>query len=876
MNDLTPMMRQYHQIKAQYNDAILMFRIGDFFEMFYEDAIEASKILGIALTSRNKGAAADVPLCGVPHHAVSAYVSKLIQAGKKVVLCDQVEDPKKATGIVKREVIRVVTAGSVLDERDLDSRTNNFLMSIYPAKDRIGYCFADLSTGEFAMGQLTDEKEIATEIGRIEPAEVLVPESTANVSAIKKCLASVNETPVQSIPDESFNLEKGMSLLAEQFPNINISKLAETGLDAAIRAAAAVIQYLKQTQLRDLSHIATLTVHRTDFFMVIDEVAKRNLELTATIIERERKGSLLGLMDRTITPMGSRKIKSWLLYPLIDLKTISARHNAVEFAKNHATWRINIRKIFEGINDLERLAGRISLAVGNARDLLAIRFSLQRLPEIAELLKESEPELFARLLQRLDLLGDVAELLDKAISDDPPTALREGKIIKDGFHLELDELRKIARSGRNLLSELEAKEKDRTGISSLKVGYNKVFGYYIEVTKPHLHKIPPDFIRKQTITTGERYITPELKELEEKVLNAQERIIDLEYELFCQVRDQVSSQVGRIQQSAGVLAELDVLCTFADLAEEYNYCRPNVHDGDSIMIKEGRHPVVERFFKTERFVPNDSLMDTTENQILILTGPNMAGKSTYLRQVALIALMAQMGSFVPAAEASIGIVDRIFTRIGAADSLIKGQSTFMVEMIETARILSQATGRSLVILDEIGRGTSTYDGLSIAWAVVEYLHNHPSLRPRTLFATHYHEITDLALKCPRVKNFNIAVREWNDNIIFLRKIVPGSTSRSYGIQVARLAGLPGEVIDRAKEILGNLEKGELDEIGQPRLARQKHQPKPQSGQLTLFFSDENASLPESAIEKELRKIDPTLLTPIEALNLIHYLKEKLN
>ena len=855
------MIKQYLQIKSQYPDSILFFRMGDFYEMFFEDARVGSRELDIALTSRDKGQKDSVPLCGVPHFAAETYISKLLQKGYKVALCDQVEDPKFAKGIVKREVVRVFTPGLVTNAIQLGTGENNYLMGFYAEGEVFGLAFLDISTGELKACQISGLEPFLSEALRNEPKEIL-------------SLKRFQEHPCF----EGFkkNFENGLITYLDDPESDALSPFARKERDSvlqkapiAAQAVAMVLHYAEENQKKTLSYIRPLSFYQVQDFMVIDEVTKRNLELTQSLFDQGKRGSLFWLLDETITLMGSRTLKQWLNYPLIDIQGIGSRLEGVSELKEKKIERKRLRESLEGIQDIERLSSRIFLGHANARDLIGLKNSLQSLPVLKANLQPLNASIIKEFASEIEEFDDLYQLLESSIVDHPPLTIKEGGIIKPKYDKELDALREIGREGKGWILQLEAAERKKTGISSLKVRYNQVFGYYIEVTKSNLHLVPDQYIRKQTLVNAERFITPELKEFETKVLGAEEAICQLEYRLFEEIRKRVSDETPRLQKTASAIAIIDILGSMAEIADRYNYIQPIVDEGDGIIIRDGRHPVLERAGLSERFVPNDTQMDTQEHQLLIITGPNMAGKSTYLRQVALIVLMAQMGCFVPASEAKIGVVDRIFSRIGALDNIMRGQSTFMVEMMETARILNQATSRSFVVLDEIGRGTSTFDGLSIAWAVAEYLHDHPSLRPKTLFATHYHELTELALTKERVKNYNVAVKEWAGEIIFLRKIVEGGTNRSYGIQVARLAGLPQKVIDRAKEILSNLEKGELDAMGMPKIATTKgptSKPKPPL-QPSLFAQ------PDS-IRSELGKIKTDQLTPLEALNILDQLKKK--
>ena len=855
------MIKQYLQIKSQYPDAILFFRMGDFYEMFFEDARVGSRELDIALTSRDKGQKDSVPLCGVPYFAAETYISRLLQKGYKVALCDQVEDPKLAKGIVKREVIRVFTPGLVTDPIQLGTGENNYLMGFCAEGEVFGLAFLDISTGELKACQISGFEPFLSEALRNEPKEIL----------------SLKRFQEHSCFEEfKKNFENGLITYLEELKFDAVSSSIEIEWSSilqkaplAAQAVRMVLHYAEENQKKPLSHIRPISFYQVQDFMIVDEMTKRNLELTQSIFEQGKRDSLFWVLDETMTLMGSRTLKQWLNYPLMDIKEIERRLEGVSELKEKKIERKQLRESLRGIQDIERLASRIFLGHANARDLIGLKNSLQTLPILKANLQPFDASIIRESESGIENFGDLFQLLESSIVDNPPLTIKEGGIIKPNYDKELDALREIGKEGKGWILQLEAEERKKTGISSLKVRYNQVFGYYIEVTKSNLHLVPEHYVRKQTLVNAERFITPELKEFETKVLGAEEAICQLEYRLFEEIRKRVSDETPRLQRTASTIAVIDILTSMAEIADRYDYVRPIVDEGDEILICDGRHPVLERMGLSERFVPNDTQMNTQEHQILIITGPNMAGKSTYLRQVALIILMAQMGCFVPAKEARIGIVDRIFTRIGALDNIMRGQSTFMVEMMETARILNQATSRSLVILDEIGRGTSTFDGLSIAWAVAEYLHDHPSLRPKTLFATHYHELTELVLTKERVKNYNVAVKEWGGEIIFLRKIVEGGTNRSYGIQVARLAGLPQKVIDRAKEILSNLEKGELDATGMPKIAKTKMAVSKREPPLqpSLF------TMPDP-IRSELKKIKTDQLTPIEALNILDELKKK--
>ncbi len=895
----TPMMQQYQRIKAEYPDSLLFFRMGDFYEMFHDDAKIASKALQITLTSRkgNKDGN-DVPLCGVPYHAVEGYLAKLIRQGFRVAICEQVEDPRIAKGIVKREVVRVVTPGTVLDSSILEAKENNFIAALsvpeswMPGKTStedavIGLALVDVSTGEFYLGELTGAdrfQQLGDELQRFEPTEILIAEHVTNADdrPIEQRLArEYKATCLTRYTDSAFRESRAERTLLDHFEVHSLAGFGCQDWHAGVSAAGALLQYLQETQKTALPHIRKLTLLRHAQVMIIDAATQRNLELFRTVAERSRRGSLLGLLDKTVTSMGGRMLQKWMRYPLVDVDGINERLDAVEVLKADMILRGDVRDQLQGVYDLERLITRLSLSAANARDLVALKTSLRRIPELRALLQSSKAPFIRRLVDDCDELQDVADVIEHAIADEPPITLREGKLIKTGYNAELDELRVISREGKQWIASLERQERERTGITSLKVKYNKVFGYFLDVTKPNVHLVPDDYIIKQTLVNAVRYITPGLKEYESKVLGAEDRIVELEYTLFQDVRALVAQDVERVLRTAEILATLDVLMSLAEVADRYGYVKPHLSDDDRLEITEGRHPVVEQMKLGEPFIPNDTFVDCQDNMLLILTGPNMAGKSTYIRQVALIALMAQIGSFVPAKSAHVGLVDRIFSRIGASDNLARGESTFMVEMNETANILNNATNRSLIILDEIGRGTSTFDGMSIAWAVAEYISNPEILGARTLFATHYHELTALATLLSGIKNYNVAVREWNDQVIFLRKIVEGGADQSYGIQVARLAGLPIPVIQRAKEILADLEhdrRGEAqhhflkqEEIDQKthsdhRSSRRKKTASQQ--QLSLFG---NQSHP--VIEK-LHRLDVNSLTPLDALNLLHTLQKE--
>ena len=898
MPKMTPMLQQYLQIKQQYPDCILFYRMGDFYEMFFEDAEKASKALEIVLTSRSKGLNESVPLCGVPYHSADAYLARLLEQGFKVAICEQVEDPEKAKGIVRRSVTRVVTPGTSLGPQNLPAKGNRYLLALARhGRQSFGLAFLDFSTGEFRASQFERLDELLDEVARLDPAEVLLARSLLEepdfAPRFNLYLADREEAAVNHPPEFAFEREEAERALREHFRVENLEGFGLTGYPAAVSAAGGLLRYLQDTQAaageapfaehggaepislpHPLAHITDLTYYTSRDYLALDETTKRNLELVRTLRDNKTQGSLFSLLDHTVTPMGGRLLLSWLTHPLLELAAIAARLDAVEFATADHAFRLDLRDLLARLADLERLAGRISTQSANARDLLAGRETLKLVPKIQGRLRELEPALFSEIRDRLAPLPELVGLLDRGLNDEPPAALREGGLIKPGFNAELDELTLIQKDGKAWIARLEATEKKRTGIGSLKVRYNQVFGYYLEVTKAHLKSVPADYLRKQTLVNAERFITPELKEMEAKVLGAEERIQKLHYELFCGLRERAAAETERLQADARELARLDAILALAELAARKDYVRPEVNEGEAIEIKAGRHPVIEELFKKERFIPNDIYLDCADHQVLIITGPNMAGKSTVLRQTALIVLLAQMGSFVPADAARIGVCDRIFTRVGAADILSKGMSTFMVEMTETANILRYATRKSLILLDEIGRGTSTFDGLSIAWAVAEYLHDHPDKRAKTMFATHYHELVDLAETKPRVKNYNIAVKEWNGQVIFLRKLQPGGTSRSYGIEVARLAGLPPELIQRAKEILANLEAQEHDPAGKPTLAQSRDRStREEAAQISFLEPPRDPAIEE--VLSEIRSLNLNSMTPLEALTLLDRLRKKI-
>ncbi len=858
--DETPMMQQYQSIKRDYPDAILFFRMGDFYEMFNEDAKTASKILEIALTSRNKNQANPVPMCGIPHHSSNLYISKLVKQGKKIAICEQVEDPKLTKGLVKREVVRVITPGTVLEDHLLDPKSPHYLASVYIGKDGTGLAAVDLSTGEFRVTEIQDSKShhlLADELNKLDPREVIAPESILNEEG--SGIQGWGSYCLNPCEDWTYSHGEAYRHLTDHFKTHSLEGFGCEHLKNAISAAGALIRYLRDTQKSALQHVNTLSTFNLHSYMWLDQATVNSLELVKAS-DGDRNHSLLGLLDETCTPMGARRLKEWILKPLVDRTAIENRLNGVTVFHDNLMDRNDLRSHLGHIYDLERLLGRISLSACSPRDLTALKSSLAVLPEIKQTLQRCDSKDLQRFIESWDNLESVHQQIDHMIVDDPPYNLKDGHLIKPGCHEQLDRLKSISRDGNQSIAALEARERERTGISQLKVGFNKIYGYYIEVTKKNLDRVPEDYIRKQSLVNCERYISPELKQHETEITGAEEKILALEQELFQQVRQAVAAEGKRIQSMALLLSELDAMASLAEVAHRHQYTRPSLKDGNELRFVNGRHPLVEQIDPANPFIPNDTTLDCDSNQIMVITGPNMAGKSTYLRQVALITLMAQIGSYVPADEAELGLVDRIFSRVGAQDHLLKGQSTFMVEMNEAANILNNATRQSLIILDEIGRGTSTFDGISIAWSMVEYLHGPDRIGAKTLFATHYHELTELEETLAGVNNFNVQVKEWNDEIIFLRKIAPGGADKSYGIQVARLAGLPEKVLKRAHEVLFNLENSEYDEVGVPKIGRSEETPAATGPQQMGLF----ATLPSPLVQK-LKEIRPDELTPREAL-----------
>lgn len=874
MAKLTPMMEQYFEIKNKYKDCILFYRLGDFYEMFYDDALVASKELEITLTGKNCGQEERAPMCGVPFHSCEPYISKLVERGYRVAICEQVEDPKAAKGIVKRDVIRVVTPGTNTMSQSLDESRNNYIMSVFCENDSFGVAVCDLSTGEFRTTQVEHQDALFDEMNKFEPSEIICNDAFCicgmDFDFIREKIGAVI-TPVESYFFEMDHCEK---MIREQYHLINLEGIGLADYPFGVIASGGLLQYLHETQKTSLSHLMELIPYSTQNYMVLDSSTRRNLELCETLREKSKKGSLLWVLDKTKTAMGARMLRKMVEQPLIHKKSIMDRLDAVEMLKENVMAREELREYMNSIYDLERLTMKISYRSANPRDLISFKTSIQYLPYIKAILEQFSKGLLAKMAEDLDSLEDLYELLDQSIEEDPPIPIKEGGIIKDGFSEEVDHLKKAKTEGKSWLAELEEREREKTGIKNLRVRFNKVFGYYIEVTNSYKDLVPDYYIRRQTLANAERYITEELEELARTILGAEDKLCALEYELYVDIREKLAAQMDRIQKTAHVIAWVDAFASLALTAEQNGYVRPTINQKGTIDIKEGRHPVVEKMMRGDLFVSNDTLLDHKKNRVNIITGPNMAGKSTYMRQTALIVLMAQIGSFVPAKSASIGLVDRIFTRVGASDDLASGQSTFMVEMSEVANILRNATKDSLLILDEIGRGTSTFDGLSIAWAVVEYISGSALSGAKTLFATHYHELTELEGKLPGVNNYCIAVQEKGDNIIFLRKIIKGSADKSYGIQVAKLAGVPDPVIERAKEIAQELEQSDI--TANTKNLRRKKEMEEEPVQLSLF--DTMGIMPvemkESPVEAELKQADLGNMTPIQALNYLYELQKK--
>ena len=876
MAEYTPMMQQYLETKKEYPDCILFYRLGDFYEMFFDDALTASKELEITLTGKNCGMEERAPMCGVPYHAVEGYLNKLVQKGYKVAICEQMEDPKLTKGLVKREVVRIVTPGTNLDTNALDETKNNYIMCIVYTEDKYGISIADVTTGDYYMTEVDSERKLLDEISKFMPSEIICNESFYMSSVDLDDLKNRLGITIYSQDSWYFGDDTAVSTLLEHFKVASLAGLGLDGYDCGVIAAGALLKYLYETQKTTLEHLTQIQPYSTNRFMVIDSSTRRNLELVETLREKQKRGSLLWVLDKTKTAMGARMLRSFIEQPLIEKEKIEERLDALEELNNHMITREELREYLNPVYDLERLIGKAVYQTANPRDLLAFKTSLKMLPPIKTLLGEFSSRLMKELDEQLDPLEDLWELIENSIDEEAPISLRDGGMIKAGYDEEIDRLRNAKTEGKNWLAKLEEQEREKTGIKNLRIKYNKVFGYYLEVTNSYKDLVPEYYTRKQTLTNAERYITPELKELEDVILGAEDKLTALEYDIFCSVRRQIADEVVRIQHTAKAVATLDVMASLAWVAERNNYCRPKINEKGVIDIKNGRHPVVECMIQNDMFIANDTYLDNKSNRISIITGPNMAGKSTYMRQSALIVLMAQIGSFVPAESANIGIVDRIFTRVGASDDLASGQSTFMVEMTEVANILRNATSSSLLILDEIGRGTSTIDGLSIAWAVVEHISNPKLLGAKTLFATHYHELTELEGKLDNVNNYCIAVKEKGDDIVFLRKIVPGGADKSYGIQVAKLAGVPDIVINRAKEICEQLEQADLSnitrnlEIGSGKKAKKKKPDELDMAQISLFDT-----VKDDDIIEEIREMNLGNLTPIDALNKLYELQNKI-
>jgi DNA mismatch repair protein MutS len=855
---LTPMLRQYMEAKAECGESLLFFRMGDFYELFFEDAVEAAELLGITLTSRDAVNKDDrIPMAGVPVRSVDGYLARCIKAGRTVAICEQVEDPKDAKGVVKRSIVRTVTPGTVMEADLLDERRNNYLAALDARDGKAGFALVDATTGEFLVAQVDADVDrvLVDELTRMAPAEVLVRTDAEHVvDALRQRFPSIAFT---TRGDHEFDADYAEDMLKDQFGLGTLKGVRLDDAPQALACAGAVMAYLRDTQREAVPQLRLPRRYSPSEYVVLDGSTQRNLELVESMMDKSRRGTLLSVLDKTQTSMGGRKLRHWILHPLVDVHAVRERLDGVEALFDDAELRLRLRDVLREISDLERLLGRITARTGNGRDLQALGRSLEQAPRVRALIAENAAPLLRRLAEQVDPLEDVASKVAEAIVDEPPVSVMEGDVIRDGYDEELDRLRGLVTGGRDWIAALQRDESARTGITNLKVGYNKVFGYYIEVSKGQAHLAPDDYERKQTLVNAERFVTPSLKEREEEIVEAQEKMQRLEYELFRTLRDEIAEEARRIQETADALASIDALLSLADVAAAKGYCKPSIDGEERIRIRDGRHPVVEDLMKRDDFVPNDVELGG-DSSLVIVTGPNMAGKSTFLRQAALIALMAQMGSFAPAAEAHIGVVDRIFTRVGASDNLVRGESTFMVEMIEAANILNTATEKSLIVLDEIGRGTSTFDGISIAWSVAEHIHDR--IGAKTLFATHYHELTDLGGKLERAKNVNVAVREWGGKVVFLYRIVEGGADHSYGIQVAKLAGLPPRVLDRAREILDSLEAGAPATSGLPE-------------QMYLFGA---APAEPSKVEQELEAVDPDDLSPKEAHEFLYHLKHLMN
>lgn len=872
---LSPMMAEYVKTKQQYKDCILFYRLGDFYEMFFEDALTVTKELEITLTGKDCGLEERAPMCGVPFHAAETYINRLIEKGYKVAICEQVEDPKKAKGLVKREVIRVVTPGTTLDAASLDESKNNYLMSIVSMEDHFGCAIADISTGDCFLTEVDKPQKLLDEINKFVPAEIICNDaffmSGVDTDDLK------NRLGICVFPLDAWYFDDSLCkrTLKEHFHVNTLEGLGIQDYDIGVIASGALFLYLQETQKSALSHMAGIRPYAAEKYMLIDSSSRRNLELVETLREKNKRGSLLWVLDKTKTAMGARTLRSYVEQPLIDAQEINRRLEALEELNKSPMLRDEIREYLNPIYDLERLISRISYQSANPRDLIAFASSLEMLPHIRQILKDFKTPLLTELYEDMDPLEDIASLIKSAIVDEPPLAQKDGGIIREGYHEDVDKFRRSRTDGKKWLTELEAREKERTGIKNLKIKYNRVFGYSLEVTNSFKELVPENYIRKQTLTNAERYITQELKDLEDLILGAEDKLYALEYELFCEVRDKVGAEVVRIQKTAKAVAALDVFASLALVAQRNNYVRPKINEGGVLDIKNGRHPVVEQMIEHDMFIANDTYLDNQKKRVSIITGPNMAGKSTYMRQTALIVLMAQIGSFVPADKANIGIVDRIFTRVGASDDLASGQSTFMVEMTEVANILRNATAKSLLILDEIGRGTSTFDGLAIAWAVIEHISDTKLCGAKTLFATHYHELTELEGKISGVNNYCIAVKEKGDDIVFLRKIVKGGADKSYGIQVAKLAGVPDSVIRRAKELVEELSDADITAAVKDLTSASKKKQKIVYDQVDMAQMSLFDTVQDNDIVEEIRNLDMSHLTPMEAMNILYNLQNKI-
>ncbi len=877
MAEVTPMMQKYLETKKEYPDCILFYRLGDFYEMFFEDALTASKELEITLTGKSCGLEERAPMCGVPFHAVDGYLNKLVAKGYKVAICEQVEDPKLAKGLVKREVVRIVTPGTNTNFQAIDEGRNNFIMCIAYFQGKTGISIADVTTGDYYLTEVEDNRKLLDEINKYTPSEIICNDAFLLSGIDIENLKGRMHVAIYPLEPHFFDEERGRKSLLKHFHVTTLMGMGIEDFPSGLIAAGGLMQYLMDTQKTSLEHITHLYPYLTSKYMLLNSSTRRNLELTETLREKQKRGSLLWVLDKTKTAMGARTLRQFVEQPLIDKKQIEMRLNSVDALSKQAIGRDEIREYLNPIYDLERLLGKVSYRSANPRDMIAFRNSLKMLPHIKTLLKDFQDELLSEIDVEIDTLDDICTLIENAIEEDPPVAIKEGGIIKAGFDETIDKLRHAKTEGKDWLAKLEEEDRERTGIKNLKIKYNKVFGYYYEVTNSYQSMVPEDYIRKQTLANAERYTNARLKDLEDMILNAEDKLFSLEYDMFCQLRDAIAGEMERIQRTAKAVAKLDVLASFSFVAERNHYVRPAVNEKGVIDIKGGRHPVVEQMISDEMFISNDTYLDNNKYCVSIITGPNMAGKSTYMRQAALIVLMAQIGCFVPAASANIGLVDRIFTRVGASDDLASGQSTFMVEMNEVANILRNATVNSLLILDEIGRGTSTFDGLSIAWAVIEHISNKKLLGAKTLFATHYHELTELEGKMNNVNNYCIAVKEKGDDIVFLRKIIKGGADKSYGIQVAKLAGVPDMVIDRAKEIVAQLCDNDILEKVQSITIDQKEAKhkavkydEVDLSQMSLFDT-----VKDEDVLNELKEIDVTTLTPLDALNTLYRLQNKL-